>query len=44
MAVIKNGMKRGKKGDVIHSSWHGRPYTRQMPETVANPQTDAFGL
>lgn len=44
MAVIKNGMKRGKEGDVIHSSWHGRPYTRRMPETVANPQTDAFGL
>ena len=41
MAVIKNGMKRGREGDVIHSSWHGRPYTRRMPETVANPQTEA---
>ena len=34
-------MKRGKEGDVIHSSWHGRAYTRRMPETVANPQTEA---
>lgn len=41
MAVIKNGMKTGKEGDVIYSSWNGRPYTRRMPETVANPQTEA---
>jgi hypothetical protein len=28
-------------GDVIHSSWHGRPYTKRKPESVANPRTEA---
>ena len=28
-------------GDVIYSSWHGRPYVRRRPEKVANPQTEA---
>lgn len=41
MAIYKNGKKSGKQGDVIHSSWNGRPYTRRMPESVANPQTEA---
>lgn len=41
MAKFKNGHLSGKMGDVIHSSWNGRPYTRRKPETVANPQTEA---
>lgn len=41
MAIYKNGKKSGKEGEVIHSSWHGRAYTRRMPATVANPQTEA---
>ena len=41
MAIYKNGKMSGKLGDVIHSSWHGRPYTRRKPETVANPQTES---
>ena len=41
MATYKNGDLSGKIGDVIHSSWHGRPYTNRRPESVANPQTEA---
>lgn len=41
MAIYKNEKKSGKEGDVIHSSWHGRAYTRRMPVSVANPQTEA---
>lgn len=41
MAKYKGGKKSGKEGDVIHSSWHGREYTRRMPKSVANPQTEA---
>jgi hypothetical protein len=41
MAIYKNGDLSGKIGDVIHSSWHGRPYTKRRPESVANPQTEA---
>lgn len=40
MATYKNGNLSGKIGDVIHSSWHGRPYTKRRPESVANPQTE----
>lgn len=31
----------GKVGDMIYSSWNGRPYKRRMPESVANPRTEA---
>lgn len=41
MATYKNGILSGKEGDIIHSSWNGRPYERSMPETVANPRTEA---
>lgn len=41
MATIKNGNLSGKLGDEIHSSWHGRPYTKRRPESVANPRTEA---
>lgn len=41
MATYKGGKKSGKEGNVIHSSWNGREYTRRMPESVANPQTEA---
>lgn len=41
MATYKNGDLSGKIGDVIHSSWHGRPYTKRRPKSVANPQTEA---
>ena len=41
MAIYKNGDLSGKIGDVIHSSWHGRPYTKRRPESVANPRTEA---
>ena len=40
MATYKNGELSGKIGDVIHSSWHGRPYTKRRPGSVANPQTE----
>ena len=29
MATYNNGDLSGKIGDVIHSSWHGRPYTKR---------------
>lgn len=41
MAKVKNGHISGKMGDVIHSTYLGRPYVRQKPETVANPRTEA---
>ena len=41
MATVKNGKLSGKLGDEIHSSWHGRPYTKRRPEKVANPRTEA---
>ena len=41
MAKYRGEEKSGKIGDVIYSSWHGRPYVRQRPETVANPRTEA---
>lgn len=33
--------KSSKLGKMINSSWLGRPYQRRMPETVANPRTEA---
>lgn len=33
--------KSSKLGKMIDSSWLGRPYQRRMPETVANPMTEA---
>ena len=33
--------KSSKLGKMIDSSWFGRPYQRRMPETVANPRTEA---
>ena len=41
MANYHGEKKSGKLGDVIYSSWHGRPYVRRRPESVANPQTEA---
>ena len=41
MAKEKNGHLSGKVGDKIHSTWNGRPYVRRMPESVANPRTEA---
>lgn len=41
MAKYKGEEKSGKVGKMIYSSWHGRPYMRRMPESVANPQTEA---
>lgn len=41
MANYRGEKKSGKVGDVIYSSWHGRPYVRRRPEKVANPQTEA---
>lgn len=40
MARYSGEKKSGKLGDVIYSSWNGRPYTRRRPETVTNPQTE----
>lgn len=40
--VKYNGEKMsGKVGDMIYSSWNGRPYKRRMPKSVANPKTEA---
>lgn len=33
--------KSSKLGKMIKSSWLGREYERRMPETVANPRTEA---
>ena len=41
MAKYKGEEKSGKVGKMIYSSWNGRPYMRRMPESVANPQTEA---
>jgi hypothetical protein len=41
MADYRGEKKRGKLGDLIYSSWNGRPYVRRRPATVANPQTEA---
>ena len=41
MVKYRKGVKSGKQGDVIYSSWHGIPYERKMPESVANPRTEA---
>ena len=41
MAIYRGSKRIGKLGDVIYSSWHGRPYVRKRPATVANPQTEA---
>ena len=41
MARIYGSEMSGKLGDMIYSSWHGRPYSRRRPEKVANPQTEA---
>lgn len=41
MAKYTGEEKSGKLGDVIYSSWNGRPYTRRRPEKVANPRTEA---
>ncbi len=41
MARLEGSVMRGKLGDVIYSTWHGRPYTRRRPKQVANPKTEA---
>ena len=41
MAKYTGSKMSGKLGDLIYSSWNGRPYTRRKPESVANPQTEA---
>lgn len=41
MAKYSGEKISGKVGDMIYSSWKGRPYKRRMPESVANPQTEA---
>ena len=41
MAKYFGEKKSGKVGDLIYSSWFGRTYTRRMPESVANPRTEA---
>ena len=41
MAKYEGEKKSGKIGDKIYSSWNGRPYVRQCPESVANPRTEA---
>ena len=41
MARIEGTITSGKLGDVIYSSWNGRPYKRRRPEKVANPRTEA---
>ena len=40
MAKYKGEEISGKLGDFIYSSWHGRPYKKRRPESVANPQTE----
>lgn len=40
MAKYQGNRMSGKVGDKIYSSWNGRSYVRQMPESVANPQTE----
>ena len=32
---------RGKLGDKIYTSYLGRPYVRRMPDSIANPRTEA---
>lgn len=41
MANYRGERKSGKIGELIYSSWNGRPYVRRRPEKVANPQTEA---
>lgn len=40
MARSRDDSISGRVGDRIHSSWHGRPYTRAYPEKVSNPRTE----
>ena len=39
--MMETGRRKNKLGKMINSSWLGRPYQRRMPETVANPRTEA---
>lgn len=41
MARINGSSERGKLGDKILYTWHGRQCERSMPRHVANPQTEA---
>lgn len=41
MAKYRGEKMSGKVGDMIYTSWNGRPYKRRMPESVANPRTEA---
>lgn len=41
MGTERRRKKSSKLGQMIYSSWLGRPYQRRMPETVANPRTEA---
>jgi len=41
MAKNKGKQISGAMGDVIHSSWNGRPYVKRRPKSVANPRTEA---
>ena len=39
--IMATERRKNKLGKMINSSWLGRPYQRRMPETVANPRTEA---
>ena len=39
--ATERSKKSSKLGKMINSSWLGRPYQRRMPESVANPRTEA---
>ena len=41
MAKYQGEKKSGKMGDKIYTSYLGNPYVRRMPESVANPRTEA---
>jgi len=41
MAKYRGEKMSGKVGNMIYTSWNGRPYKRRMPESVANPRTEA---
>ena len=41
MARKTGNKERGKVGDKIYYTWHGRQCERSMPKSVSNPQTEA---
>ena len=41
MAKYKGEKANDQMVEYIYSSWHGRPYKKRRPESVANPQTEA---